>query len=133
MHAQSAGLLIRFAGLAAASRSQQEGQHQIDVESSRQSFHSGPHKTATREQSKDTYGQTIQQSRKSKTPEELPQTQTDGGENEKSREVQTRGLSAALSGNQSAIRTDGLFVFARFLKFFKNKLLHRAEFPAKNR
>ena len=59
---RKAAVCCFFAGLAAASQSQQECQRQIDVESSRQNFHSGPHKTATREQSKDTYGQTIQQS-----------------------------------------------------------------------
>src|ERR1035437_5825326 len=61
VHTQGCGQRF-LAGLAAASQSPQECQRQIDVESSRQNFHSGPHKTSTREQSKDTYGQTIQQS-----------------------------------------------------------------------
>jgi hypothetical protein len=46
-----------------------------------------PNKTETREQSKDTYGQTIEQSRKPKTPETLSQAQKTDGENEAGREV----------------------------------------------
>jgi hypothetical protein len=73
------------------------------------------HKTATCEQSKDTYGQTIKQSTKPNAPETLPETEKIAGENEKSREVKTRGLSTNLLANQKAVRVDGLFLCDIFL------------------
>jgi len=61
VYAQSAGLRF-LGGLTAAGQSEQDNQRQINVESSRQSFHSTHYKNATHKQCKDTYGQTIQQS-----------------------------------------------------------------------
>jgi hypothetical protein len=62
MGAQNGIHLVLGMGLAATDRSQQGYQRQINVELPRQSFHSAHHKNVTRKQSKDTYGQTIQQS-----------------------------------------------------------------------
>jgi hypothetical protein len=57
------------------------------------------------------YGQTIQQSRKPKTPEELPQTQKNSGQGQKSRREKTgkTGLTGRFEFIEKAAHSGGLF------------------------
>jgi D-alanyl-D-alanine carboxypeptidase len=57
------------------------------------------------------YGQTIQQSRKPETPEQLSQTQKGGGQGQKSRRKKT-GLTGRFEVIEKAAHPGGLFVLA---------------------
>jgi hypothetical protein len=95
-------------------------------------FHSAHYKIGTHVRCKDTYEPTIQQSSKSKTPEELHQAQKSRSQGEESREVQASGLSANLSRNQKAVQPGGFFIFAHILKFFKTQTSSQLGISNKN-